>query len=477
MHLRIRSGMTGRVFDSSLYRFDRPEPSYWEATAERPTVPRLEGDETAEVAIVGGGFTGLSCALHLARDHGIGSVVLEAGVPGWGASGRNGGLVCIPPAKATIPQMVRRWGREETARFYRYAIDGCALARDLPAAEGFDVRPQGDGNLEVADHPARLDGLVENARQLSALTGVPVRVLDRSAFAEIGHGGTEQFGGVHIGVGFALHPLAYALGLLAAARRRGARVYGHSPVVRWERDGDRHRLVTAGGAALRARHVVVATNGWTPEGLHRGFDGRMLPAISNILVTRPLTVGELSAESWHTETGVVNARALLFYYRLLPDRRLLFGARGDTAGTPGAAARMQNWMERRLGQLFPGWSGVAVDYRWRGLVAMSRKLAPSVGTLEDDPGVHYALGYHAAGVAAAPMAGRMLADRIALGEAAPEIPAVLRGLPSRFAMPGLRRLALAGAYLWYAASDRLQELRHPQAGRTEESADDGSIGG
>lgn len=107
--------MTGRVFDASLYRHDRVEPSYWEATVERPAAPRLAGDETAEVAIVGAGFTGLSCALHLARDHGIEAVVLNAGAPGWGASGRNGGLVCIPPAKASIPQMIRRWGREETA--------------------------------------------------------------------------------------------------------------------------------------------------------------------------------------------------------------------------------------------------------------------------------------------------------------------------------------------------------------------------
>lgn len=456
--------MTGRVFDASLYRHDRTEPSYWEATVDRPAVPPLTGDRSTEVAIVGAGFTGLSCALHLARDHGIGAVVLDAGAPGWGASGRNGGLVCIPPAKASIPQMVRRWGRAETERFYRWSIAGCDLARELPAEEGFDVRAQGEGNLEVADHPARLAGLVEQARQLAALTGVPVRTLDRDEFAAVGHGGTEQFGGVEIGVGFALHPLAYALGLLAAARRRGAEVYGDSPVLRWERDGGGHRLVTAGGASVWARHVVLATNGWTPDGLHPAFDARVLPAISNILVTRPLSADELAAESWHTETGVVNARSLLFYYRLLPDRRLLFGARGDTSGSHEAAGRMQEWMQHRLGQLFPSWAGVAVDYRWRGLVAMSRKLAPSLGTLADEPGVHYALGYHAAGVAAAPMAGRTLADAIALGPAAPAIPAVLRGLPPRFPASGLRRLALAGAYLWYGANDRLQELRHRIAG-------------
>jgi glycine/D-amino acid oxidase-like deaminating enzyme len=206
--------------------------------------------------------------------------------------------------------------------------------------------------------------------------------------------------------------------------------------------------------------VVVATNGWTPDGLYPALDARMLPAISNILVTRPLTTEELAAESWHTETGVVNARTLLFYYRLLPDRRLLFGARGDTTGSPAAADRIQAWMERRLGELFPSWKGIPVDYRWRGLVAMSRKLAPSIGTLADDPAVHYAFGYHAAGVAAAPMAGRTLAEAIAGGDAASAVPAVLRGLPARFPLSALRRLALGGAYLWYGARDRLLEIRH-----------------
>lgn len=450
--------MTGRVFDASLHRHDVLEPSWWEATVERPAVPRLARDEAAEVAIVGGGYSGLSAALHLARDHGIGAVVLDAGEPGWGASGRNGGLVCIPPAKASIPELVARWGRDEAARFYRWAIDGCELARTLPAAEGFDVRAQGDGNLEVADHPSRLPGLAEHARQLTALVGVPTRVLTREQFAEVGHAGTEQFGGVHVGAGFALHPLAYALGLLAAARRRGARVYGHSPVVRWERGGGGHRLVTADGATVRARRVLVATNAWTPDGLHPALDARMLPAISNILVTRPLASAELAAERWSAETGIVNARTLLFYYRLLPDRRLLFGARGDVTGTPEAADRMQAWMRRRLGELFPHWAGIEVEYRWRGLVAMSRKRVPSVGVLEDDPSVHYALGYHAAGVAAAPMAGKAVADAIALGPSAPPLPAVLRGLPPRFPHSALRRPALAAAYLWYAARDRLQEL-------------------
>lgn len=456
--------MTGRVFDASLYRFDKVEPSYWEATVSRPAVPSLVADESADVAIIGGGYTGLSTALHLARDYGIEAVVLDAGVPAWGASGRNGGLVCIPPAKATIPEMIARWGRDETAAFYRWALDGCDLARTLPSEEGFDARPQGDGTLEVADHPSRLPGLIEHAGHLTALTGVPTRVLSRAQFAEIGHGGTEQFGGVHVGAGFSLHPLAYSLGLLDAARRRGARVYADSPVVRWDRDGTSHRLVTGSGATVRARRVLVATNGWTPDGLHPGFDARVLPAISNILVTRPLTPGELAAESWNTETAIINARTLLFYYRLLPDRRLLFGARGDTAGTPGAARRTQAWMRRRLGELFPSWAGIEVDYRWRGLVAMSRKRVPSIGTLDDDPSVHYALGYHAAGIAAAPMAGKTVAQAIAQGDAAPPIPAVLRGLPPRFPVAALRRLALAGAYLWYGARDRMQEFRYPGAG-------------
>ncbi len=198
---------------------------------------------------------------------------------------------------------------------------------------------------------------------------------------------------------------------------------------------------------------MVAANAFLPERLHRAFDGRLLPVVSNIIVTRPLTQAELAAQSWHTDCPLINARKLLFYYRMLPDNRLLLGARGDLTGAPADGARMRAWMTRRMGEVFPAWRDVEIDYFWRGLICMSRRLAPSAGRLDDDPSVFYGLGYHGNGVNCAPWTGMKLAAMVAGRERPEDLPAVLRGLPPRFPLPGLRLKYLAAALRWYRFRD------------------------
>jgi glycine/D-amino acid oxidase-like deaminating enzyme len=444
------------LYHPSIQDTTIPAPSYWEETAGslRGDWPALEGDQTCDVAIIGGGFTGLSAALHLARDHGIDARVLEAGPIAWGASGRNGGFCLIGATKLSIGAMVRQYGLEETQRFYAAQQEGVDLVRDLCETEGIECDRCGDGTFAVAHAPGRFDELREEADDLTRLFGVPTRLWSREAFREIGHDGTEQYGALHIGKGFALHPLKLALGMAAAADRHGATLHGHSGVLDWTRDGASHVLHTAGGR-LRARRVIVATNGYWRDGLHGSFDGRTLPALSNIIVTQPLSDEELARQSYRTETPIHNTRALLFYYRLLPDRRFLFGARGDTTGHPADGERMRAWMTRRLGEVFPGWSDVPITHFWRGLVCVTRRLAPSIGRLDDDPSVWYGFGYHANGVNTAPWTGMRLARAVA-GEidATAVAPAVMRGLPARFPLPALRLWALRGAYLYYRFQDR-----------------------
>lgn len=445
------------LYHPSIHDESRRPPSYWEASLDdaRADWAALEGEHGCDVAIIGGGLTGLSAALHLARDHGIDARVLEAGAIAWGASGRNAGFCLLAATKLSIAQMLRRYGLEETQRFYAAQHEGVELVRRLCDDEGIDCDRCGEGTLTVAHTPRRLDGLRDEAEQLGRLFGIPARVYSRDEFRELGHDGTEQHGALHTGVGFALHPLRFALGLARAAARHGATLHGHSRVLEWTRDGVTHVLHTAGGR-LRARRVIVATNGYWPEGLHRAFDGRTLPALSNIIVTRPLADDEIARQRYRAAEPVCNTRTLLFYYRLLPDRRFLFGARGDTTGHPGDAARMQAWMTRRLGQVFPAWRDVPVEYFWRGLVCVTRKLTPSIGRLEDDPGVWYGFGYHANGVNTAPWTGMRLARAVA-GEldAASVAPLPMRGLPARFPLPALRLWALRGAYLYY----RMRDLR------------------
>lgn len=451
--------MLGHVFHPSMHEAARTAPSYWEASVTRSAHDRVAGDFSVDVAVIGGGYTGLSTALHLARDHSIEVAVLEAGAIGFGASGRNAGFACLPATKLSVRQMVARYGLEETRAFHAAQAEGIAFTAQLMREEGIDADRTGDGVVIVAQHPRALAEMRAQAEEARRLFGFPFEIHSREAFARNGHDGPEQHGAVRTWPGYAIHPLKFALGLAQAAERHGARLYAHSAVLSWEKRDGRHRLRTAGGTISAAR-VVLATNGYTPDGLHPAFDRRTVPAISNIIVTRPLSEAELSRHGFHDTSAHLNNRHLLSYYRKLPDNRILLGERGDTTGTPEDGARIRAQLVRRLGEMFPEWRDIEPAYFWRGLVCMTRKLAPSLGRLEDDPSVHYAFGYHANGVNSAPWAGRAVARAIAGSNSGEAVtPAVWRGLPAR--MPPLgawsRRLALRAAFLLYQWQDRRAE--------------------
>ncbi|MEX0922839.1 MAG: FAD-binding oxidoreductase [Rhodovibrionaceae bacterium] len=444
------------LYHPEIYDDSQPVPSYWEASAPPPDFDEtpLTGEESCEVAVIGGGYTGVSAALHLAKDHGVDVRLLEAGHVGWGASGRNGGFVCFAATKLSIGKMIKRYGLEETKAFWAAQLEGAALDAALIADEEIDCDKVGAGNFDVAHAPNRLPELRAHGQELSEFFGIKTRLYSREEFLEIGHESTEQFGALHVDAGFALHPLKFARGLGAAAARRGARLHGHSKVVGWRKEKGRHVLTTESGARLRADKVVLATNGFSRDGLHPAFDSRFMPALSNILTTRPLSEDELAAQGFKARSPICNTRTLLFYYRRLPDDRILFGARGDTTGRPQDGARFRAWLERRFGEVFPAWKDIEFSHFWRGLVCLTPKLTPAVGQLEEDPSVYFGYGYHANGVNTAPWVGRKLAWMIAAsnsGEAA--LPAVMAGQSGRFPGGGQRLWGLRAAYLYYRFQD------------------------
>ncbi|RED49962.1 NAD(P)/FAD-dependent oxidoreductase [Aestuariispira insulae] len=448
----LRSLYHESLYDTALV------PSYWEESygARQDHGTMLEGDAECDVAIIGGGYTGLSAALHLARDFGIDVAVLESGPMGWGASGRNGGFNCLPASKMTTNQMIRKYGLDDTKAFWRAQLDGVDLVEELAQSEGFEIDRQGDGNLEVAHRPGMMAELQEAADQMTRLFGIETRTFSAGAFAEIGYRSTEQFGALHMKAGYALNPLKLALGLAGAAERHGVRLHPHSTVTGWRKDGAWHLLETATGC-LRAKRVLMATNGFTREGMHKSFDDRLLPVQSNIITTRALSPEELAAHNWQVEEPICNTRNMLFYFRMLKDRRLLFGARGDWTGRPEDGRKMKAWMIKRLGEVFPHWRDVEISHYWRGLVCMSQKLAPSLGRDEADPSLFYSYGYHANGVNTAPWSGRAMARLIAGQEGADAaIPAVMKGTASRFPFAGLRIWYLRAAASWYRWQDDRQ---------------------
>lgn len=439
------------LYNDAMYRFDKPEPSYWEATAgdEIPSAPPLATDEYCDVAIVGAGYTGLSAAYHLCRDSQLDVRVLEAGHIGWGASGRNGGFCSIGGDALGGEAMAERYGLDETRAYYRAQVDAVQLVLDLIIDEDMDCQRQGDCEVSIACSPKGFDRLKAHAEfQFRALC-LDAKVITREAFAEQYFATPVQHGGVALRPTFGLHPLRFVHGLAIASQRHGAKLHSMSEVIEWTKDGNTHTLRTNSGS-LRAKQVIVATNGFSPEHLHRGFGGRTMPLISSIVVTRPMSRDEIALQRWQTDAPSITSLRLLNYFRLLPDGRFLFGGRGSANGSDKSAARNYESLTNRMHELFPRWRDIDIDYRWHGLVCMTSRATPAIGRLEDDPTVFFAFGYHGNGVNTATWSGQQVAKWLAgtapnKSESADWIPGIMTGMPGRFPLARFRLTYLQAA--------------------------------
>lgn len=444
-------------YDNSIYDTKRPIGSFWQddapPLADGVDLGPLSQDIECDVAIIGGGYTGLSAAYHLARDFHMDVCVLEAGPLGWGASGRNAGFCTLPPMGLSYARLISRYGIEEARRFIATQVEAVDLVAGLARDENIDIQRQGQGMIYVAHAPDRFAELKEKAEYMKQEFGLAVSLLTREEMASTHHDSTEQFGALVNHTGFGLQPLRFMRGLAAATARTGARLYGRSEVLRWERDGSQHRLITATGS-LRARRVIVATNGFTRPLHDAKLANRLVPVLSNIIVTRPMNADELMAQNWQSDYPCSNTRKLLFYYRMLPGNRFLFGARGDLTGTPADGAKMRSVMEQRRGEVFPHWKDVTTTHFWRGLICMNARLTPAIGQMPDDETVYFAMGYQGNGVAAAPWAGRTLARLMGGKMSFGDLPAPFKGMPPRIPLPSLRPWYLRAALGFYHLQDR-----------------------
>lgn len=432
-----------RLHETAAYDTERWPESYWRASVARmPHHPPLSGTRDADLAVVGAGYTGLCAALEAAERFGASVAVLEAGQPGWGASGRNGGFACIGGVRAGEAALERRFGPGAAAEVSAFQHAAVESVGDNLASYGIDADMAEKGEVRFAHSP--------RAWAAMRRAGGP-GLMTRDDLAAAGLGPAGFHGARASDCGFGLHPFKYALGLARATEAAGVAIHGASPVTAIAPERGGWRLATPGGS-LRARRVIVATNGYSSEDVPDALAGRVLPVFSSILVTRPLSEAERAAQNWQSTRMAYDSRHLLHYFRLLPDGRFLFGTRGGLRATPAAAERIRATGRAHFEALFPAWARVETPFHWSGLVALMAGGVPWVGHVPGAEGMVAALGYHGNGVAAGSLAGR-LAARLALAGEAAGLPRAFAAPPPRWPFARFRRLAIAAAYLGYGLID------------------------
>ena len=431
-------------------------PTYWIATAGQPPEDDgpVTGDMDVDVAVIGSGYTGLNCAIALARDHGMQPVVLEAHGTAYGCSTRNGGQAQFSAGRLKRSQWIERWGLDVARRLHGEMLEAFDYWRSQIRDHGIDCDPQDGGHYYIAHKASVVPGMAREAELLRDRFGYGAKMMSRDeVMAEVIRDHEAQ-GAMFEPDGVGIHAARLAFGYCRLARELGAKVHTDSPVEGWVYRDGRHHLRTPGGT-VRARRVAVATAGYAPRGLHARLRDRLLPIMSNSVVTRVLTGAELAEVGARVGSPLTDTRTLRHYYRLLPDNRLQIGSRAAITGRDAANARHLAGLREGLARKFPALRGIELDFSWWGWVDVSHDMMPRITGLPDLPGAYYALGYGGNGVMYSAMAGRRMAQ-LAAGVRLPDLPIFGSELKHEGWKTPFRRLGQWGLYQLYHYRDERQ---------------------
>src|SRR5882762_7378060 len=425
------------------------QKNYWLETVTTSAAQSARDlPDSVDVAVVGAGFCGLSGARTLAK-RGVNVAVLEAETFGWGASSRNGGMV-LTGMKLPVPTLIKRYGKEAVRKMYAASLDSIDCVEQIVREENIDCNFSRCGHLEVACKQAHFDGYEESAALVKREFNHELRIIPKSELrGEIGS--DIYFGGMVDETSAGVNPARYVAGLAHAAQRAGACLYDRTRVtsVELEKNNNarRFRVKTSKGT-LTAREVILASGAYTSEATP-ALRKKIIPIGSFIIATEILPA-DLARELSPRNRMIYDSKHFLYYYRLTPDKRMLFGGRAaffpETENTVRQSAEI---LRRGMIGVYPQLRGAKVEFVWGGTLDFTLDVMPHAGKID---GMYFAAGFAGHGVAAATWFGEKLAGLIC-GDPN-DIP--FDGLPFRGAPLGLRSgntwaLSLAGA--WYRILD------------------------
>ncbi len=379
----------------------------WAATAEnKPELPRLMEDQTAQVAIVGAGYTGLSAALHLSLK-GVNSIVLEANDVGFGGAGRNVGLVNA--GLWLMPEdVIRLVGRDHGDRLIRILGDSPELVYGL--IEKYDIQCEAwhHGTLHCADTASGYRALQERERQWKKL-GAPVRLLEKDE-AALKTGSAAFYGALQDDRAGTVQPMSYAFGLASAALKEGARIYRQSPVTSLDKKEGKWHLGTPNGT-VRAESVIIAVQGY-PQEVFKDQARNMVPFNFFQFATRPLPK-DIVKTILPDRQGAWDTNLILSSYRLDAAGRLIVGSVGMVEGMAYNLNRA--WARRTIKKVFPQAGPVEFEFGWYGRIAMTTDHIPRFHVL--DKNMAMVTCYNGRGIGPGTVFGKLLAEHTLSGDA------------------------------------------------------------
>jgi len=424
------------------------EHNYWLTTTEMPRSDVRQLPSRTDVAVIGAGFTGLSAASTLAR-RGAKVAVLESETIGWGASSRNGGMV-LTGLKLGVNQLISKYGRDLARRMYSASLESIDCVEQITHAENIGCGFSRCGHLEVACKQKHFDDYARQAELIARefhheLCVVPKHELNSEIGSAIYYGGLvdESSAG--------LNPARYVAGLGQAAMNAGAEIFEHTRVEGFERESNHGQSgwkITTSRGALWAREVFVATSGYTRRATP-ALQKKIIP-IGSFIITSEVLPEALAHELSPRNRMIYDSKNYLYYYRLTPDRRMLFGGRAAFfPETERTIRRSAEILRRGMIDVYPQLRDTKVEYVWGGTLDFAFDMMPHAGQID---GIYYALGYAGHGVAMATYQGQKMAELIVGGK--PENPFI--GIPFPGAPLGLYNgkpwfLPFAGA--WYKFLD------------------------
>jgi glycine/D-amino acid oxidase-like deaminating enzyme len=413
-----------------------PDSFWFNSVDDTPALNPLTADITTDTVIIGAGYAGLSCAYHLAENYDKKAVVLEANNVGWGCSGRNAGFVLPLSGRLGYEALVKRFGLQATSAIHQEFLNGVGLVEQLIAQSGADVQRQPNGYLKIAHRPKYYDILRRQADYMSEHFGYHVDSISKAQLSDKFVDHHEAHGALLYQQGYGVHPLKLCFAYLQLVLAKNIDVYTNSPVQSWTKQGDHHLLHTPQGV-VKAKQVVCCTNGYTPNVFNGSMDKRTLPVMSSVIVTRPLSDNEVNESRFFTNQVMMDTRQLKYYYRKLPDKRILFGGRGAITGKQANSSLYHDRLLSGLKRSFPALSKVTTDYRWSGWISVSLDDIPHIHQSDDQ--VFYAAGYCGAGLSFSTQAGKRLAEKVVGDTKAHSIPMLNTPLP-RFPFSPFRRV-------------------------------------